>query len=190
MITDEYKNRYFNVEDAYKRAYRDLDEMIDVFNTLDSYISEIDLKSKKYIDSTIGKIKFLLAEDDNITGKLNTILRYIKFQNKHNKIDSAISSLQSLFTLKSYNPYNQESSLYTPRGKYTKVQSRALDLDSFDFDSDLFDEISSNSLECFFCFLFVQFSGYMPCKSRVFTRLFYFFIDFSVFGCYIIEKFI
>lgn len=136
MITDEYKNRYFNVEDAYKRAYRDLDEMIDVFNTLDSYISEIDLKSKKYIDSTIGKIKFLLAEDDNITGKLNTILRYIKFQNKHNKIDSAISSLQSLFTLKSYKPYNQESSLYTPRGKYTKVQSRALDLDSFDFDSD------------------------------------------------------
>lgn len=136
VLTEDYKNRYHSTKEAYKRVYRDLDELIDVFNSLDSIITEIDYKNKRYIDSTIGKIKFLLSEDDNITGKINTILKFIKFQNKHGKIESAINSVQSLFELKSLRPYNQEHSLYTPRGKYQRVQNRALDLDYFDFDSD------------------------------------------------------
>ena len=135
-ITEDYKNRYFSTKEAYKRAYRDLDELIDVFNSLDNFITEIDYKNKKYIDSTIGKIKFLLSEDDNVTGKINTILKFIKFQNKKNKLDSALTQVQSLFELKSVKPYSQEHSLYTPRGKYSRVQNNTLDLDAFDFDAD------------------------------------------------------
>lgn len=137
FVANSYKHRFKSIDDAYKRAYRDIDEMIDVFNSLDQFISEIDYKNKKYIDSTIGKIKFLLSEDDNITGKLNTILKYIKYENKNNHIDRAIQTCQQLFTLKQIKPYNQYSSLYSPRGKYSRAKNQMLDLDFFEFDQDV-----------------------------------------------------
>ncbi len=136
VISNSYKGHFQSADDAYKKAYRVLDEMIDIFNSLDEFISEIDFKNKKYIDSTIGKIKFLLTEDDNITGKINTILRYIKLQNKHGHIDSAIQTCQSLFTLRQVKTYNQESSLYTPRGKYSRNLNQSLDLSEFEFTDD------------------------------------------------------
>lgn len=146
MIQEEYKGRYFNPEDAAKRAYRDIDEMIDVFNSLDSYITEIDYKNKKYIDSTIGKIKFLLSEDDNITGKINSILKYIKIQNKHNHLDGAIQTCQSMFTLKQIKTYNQNTSLYSPRGRYSRTLNQGLDLSDFDFDFTSNDFVKEYSL--------------------------------------------
>lgn len=133
-LIEDYKLKYRSVIDAEKRVYHDLDDIIDVFNSLDSFIYEIDSKNKKYIDSTIGKIKFLLTEDDNISGKLNTILKYIKLENKANHIDNAISTVNKMFTLRQTKTYNQESSLYTPRGKYSRVDNQMLDLSEFDFD--------------------------------------------------------
>lgn len=133
-LIEDYKQKYRTLDDPSQRVYHDLDDMIDVFNSLDSFISEIDYKNKRYIDSTIGKIKFLLTEDDNISGKLNTILKYIKIEGKANHMDSAINSLQQMFTLRQTKTYNQESSLYTPRGRYTRIDNQLLDLSTFDFD--------------------------------------------------------
>lgn len=135
-IASSYKERFRDPDEAYKKAYRDLDEMIDIFNSLDSFISEIDYKYKKYIDSSIGKIKFLLTEDDNVTGKINTILRYIKLQNKHGHLDNAIQTCQRMFMLRQVKTYNQDASLYTPRGKYSRNLNQSLDLSDFEFDSD------------------------------------------------------
>ncbi len=135
-LCEDYKKKYYRLDNPEKKVFHDIDDIVDVFNSLDAFISEIDYKNKKYIDSTIGKIKFLLSEDDNVIGKLNTILKYIKIENKHGHIDSAISNCQSLITLRSNKTYNQESSLYTPRGRYVKVENQYLADYDFDFGED------------------------------------------------------
>ena len=145
-LIEEYKNKYRSLSDPAMRVYHDLDDMIDVFNSLDAFISEIDYKNKQYIDSTIGKIKFLLTEDDNISGKLNTILRYIKLQGKANHMDNAISTCQQMITIRQTKTYNQDSSLYTPRGRYSKADNQLLDLSTFDFDETTQDYLKQYGL--------------------------------------------
>lgn len=134
QIASDYMYRFRNSNLAYEKANRDLDEMIDIFNALDSYISEIDEKNKTYINSTIGKVKFLLTEEDNIIGKLNSILKYIKWQNHNGKQEKAINDIKSIVNLPQVKGYS-ETSLYTPRGKYSRTDYSSLDLDRFDFES-------------------------------------------------------
>ncbi len=129
-----------NKEKALLRANRDIDEMIDVFNSLDEYILEIDEKSKTYINSTIAKIKFLVSEDDNIIGKLNRILRYIKDENKEGHVDKAINKVNDAFNL-SYNRSLSQDSLYIPRGAYKRNYNLLLDdsrLEGFDIEADFY----------------------------------------------------
>lgn len=135
-VTDTYLAKYPKTDVAYKKAYKDIDEMIDVFNELDSYITEIDKKNTKYIDSTIGKIKFLLSEDDNTIGKLNDIFKYIKISNKDNHIEKAIDEANRLFNINDIKIFNTEKSLYTPRGKYDRVDGQVVDLSRFDLTDE------------------------------------------------------
>ena len=125
QITQAYRVRYNSYDDAYRRASRDLNEIIDVFNSLDEMITEIDAKNKTYINSTIGKIEFLLKDDNNIPGKINVILKHISDMNKVGKVDSAITMVQPIFKLCSYKSIN-EASIYTPRGSYSKPEPQKL----------------------------------------------------------------
>lgn len=134
QIAEDYMFRFRNPSLALDKANRDLDEMVDVFNQLDEFITGIDEKNKTYINSTIGKVKFLLNEEDNIIGKLNTILKYVKIQNKNGKTDKALNDIKSVVNLPSVKGYS-ESSLYTPRGRYERGDYSSLDLDRFDFES-------------------------------------------------------
>ena len=136
-VVEHYLNKYSTSQEAYKKAYKDIDEIIDVFNSLDDFIDEIDKKNTKYIDSTIGKIKFLLSEDDNTIGKLNDILKYIKVEAKNDHVDRAITKVNDLFKLREQKYYNVEKSLYTPRGKYIREENQFVDLSRFDLTSDL-----------------------------------------------------
>lgn len=136
-VVESYLGKFKSSDEAYKKAYQDIDEVIDVFNQLDDIIDEIDKKNTKYVDSTIGKIKFLLSEDDNTVGKLNDILKYIKIENANDHVDKAISKVNELFKLREQKYYNSEKSLYTPRGKYEKEESQYVDLSRFDLTSDL-----------------------------------------------------
>lgn len=125
QIALSYQNRYHDYDEAFRRASRDINEIIEIFNSLDEMITEIDKKNKTYINSTIGKIEFLLKEDNNISGKLNTILKYISDQNKKGKVDSAITMVQPIFRLKSFKALSMDS-LYQPRGSYQKVDNYTL----------------------------------------------------------------
>ena len=125
QISIAYRQRYANYDDAYRRASRDLTEMIDIFNSLDEMITEIDAKNKTYINSTIGKIEFLLKDDNNIPGKINIILKHISTMHKKGKVDSAINMVQPIFRLCSYKSVN-EASLYSPRGAYSKPEPQRL----------------------------------------------------------------
>ena len=125
QITQSYRNKYHNYDDAYRRVCRDINEMIDIFNSLDDMITEIDKKNKTYVNSTIGKIEFLLKDDNNVPGKINTILKHISEMHKKGKVDSAINLVQPIFGLRSFKSIN-ESSLYTPRGNYAKPEPQRL----------------------------------------------------------------
>lgn len=119
-------------------AIRNIDEIIDVFNSLDGLITEIDEKSKTYVNSTIARIKFLVSEDDNIIGKLNGLLKYVRKSNKEGHIDKAISQINGLYKLKNNRAIN-ESSIYIPRGAYKHNYNLMLDdnvLFDFDIESD------------------------------------------------------
>lgn len=140
QIAISYQSRFNNYEDAYRRASRDINEIIEIFNSLDEMITEIDKKNKTYINATIGKIEFLLKEDSNITGKINTILKFISNQNKKGKVDSAINTIQPVFRLKSFKMLSMDS-LYQPRGAYQKVSNYTLldtKIDLSDIQADFF----------------------------------------------------
>ncbi len=127
MIINDYRRRYSSMELATAKANKAIDEIIDVFNSIDHFVLEIDNKNRTYINSTIGKIKFLLSEDDNVIGKLNRILKYIKDTNHVNKIDKSMRLVDTLYTLNRTKIFAGENSLYTPRGSYTRNYNQMLD---------------------------------------------------------------
>ena len=114
-------------DDAVAKAIKNIDEVIDAFNALEEFIAEIDNKNRNYINSTIGKIKFLLAEEDNVVGKINIVLKHVKNQNKKGKIDNSLTLVNKLYNLPNIKVYDQEKSLYQPRGKYERNYNQMLD---------------------------------------------------------------
>ncbi|HPJ24092.1 MAG TPA: DUF5716 family protein, partial [Bacillota bacterium] len=65
-----------NHELAMIKANKRIDDMIDIYNSINYIIDEIDQKNKVYVNSTIAKIKFLLSDDENVITKLTKILKY------------------------------------------------------------------------------------------------------------------
>ena len=103
-------------------------------------------KNRNYINSTIGKIKFLLSEDDNIIGKLNAILKHIKVSNEKGKIDKAMRLVDTLYFLNQTKVFTPENSLYTPRGSYTRNYNQILDeigLEGFTLTKDFMQQFKS-----------------------------------------------
>lgn len=146
MIINDYKKKYSSYEVATARATKAIDEVIDVFNSIDSFVSEIDNKNRTYINSTIGKIKFLLSEEDNVIGKINRILRHVKNSAANNKLDKSMKLVDSLYNLNQIKIYNNENSLYTPRGAYSRNYNQTLDsigLEGFELTEEFLKQFKS-----------------------------------------------
>ncbi|MBR6071719.1 MAG: hypothetical protein IKP77_02660 [Acholeplasmatales bacterium] len=126
-ISKNYLPFVKTTDQAVDRAIRQIDEVIDAFNAIQDFVVEIDNKNKNYINSTIGKIKFLLTEEDNVVGKLNTILKYVKDSNKAGKIDKALRLVDGLYELPVLKIIDGTNSLYAPRGSYTRNYNQMLD---------------------------------------------------------------
>lgn len=126
MIAREYLPAANNNRDLAKiRANKRIDDIIDIYNSLGYIIDEIDKKNKIYVNSTIAKIKFLLNDDENVIGKLTTILKFTAENVKKYKTDFALKTIAPLFTLRSHGVVNN-SSLYTPRGAYVHGEGQFL----------------------------------------------------------------
>jgi hypothetical protein len=126
MIAREYLQQAGgNFELAKARANKKIDDMIDIYNSLSAIIDEIDKKNKVYVNSTIAKIKFLLNDDENIIGKLNSILKFTAKQIKRYKTDKAMTTIAPIFALRSHKTITNES-LYTPRGAYLHANAQYL----------------------------------------------------------------
>ena len=151
VIINSIATNYLSVththEEAVAKAVRNIDEVIDAFNALEEFIAEIDNKNRDYINSTIGKVKFLLSEDDNTIGKLNTILNFIKKSKKIDKIDRAMRIVEGLYNLPVYKIYDQERSLYQPRGGYQRNYNQMLDevgIEGFEIDDEFMAQFKNN----------------------------------------------
>lgn len=114
-----------NKELAMVRANKRIDDMIDIYNSINYIIDEIDQKNKVYVNSTIAKIKFLLSDDENVISKLSKILRYTATEIKQKNTKRAMANIEPMFQLASYAQIGS-SSLYTPRGFYKRVDSQYL----------------------------------------------------------------
>ncbi|MDD3477704.1 MAG: DUF5716 family protein [Candidatus Izemoplasmatales bacterium] len=114
-----------NMALAKVKVNKRIDDMIDIYNALDAIIDEIDNKNKVYVNTTIAKIKFLLNDDENVIGKLTTILQYTAKEAKKGRADSALNKIKPLFRLATHQQIAQES-IYTPRGAYSRSQSQFL----------------------------------------------------------------
>ncbi len=120
-------------DEALRKAARNIDEVIDAFNAIEEFVFEIDNKNRNYINSTIGKVKFLLSEEDNVVGKLNTILKFVKTQHKKNRTDKAMRIVEGLYDFRTQKVLSQES-LYTPRGGYQRNYNQMLDDAGLEFE--------------------------------------------------------
>ncbi|MGD9910765.1 MAG: Wadjet anti-phage system protein JetA family protein, partial [Candidatus Izemoplasmatales bacterium] len=114
-----------NMELAKVKVNKKIDDMIDIYNALDSIIDEIDEKNKVYVNSTIAKIKFLLNDDENIIGKLTTILKHTAKEMKLYHTDSALKTINPLFNIRTHAVIG-ESSIFTPRGAYARSNAQFL----------------------------------------------------------------
>jgi hypothetical protein len=126
IISQEYLlSSNNNMTLARVKANKKIDDMIDIYNSLSFIIDEIDRKNKIYVNSTIAKIKFLLNDDQNVIGKLNTILRFTSDNIKKYKTEQALKTIAPLVNLKTHNVINNNS-LYTPRGAYDHADAQFL----------------------------------------------------------------
>lgn len=145
-IANNYLSVSKTIEEAETKAIRNLDEVIDAFNAIEDFISEIDNKNRTYVNSTIGKIKFLLSEEDNVIGKLNTILKHIKNMNQKGKVDKAMRLVEGLYDLRVQKTYSEDS-LYTPRGSYSRNYNQILDdvgLESFEMTPEFMEQFKTS----------------------------------------------
>ncbi|MDD3865790.1 MAG: Wadjet anti-phage system protein JetA family protein [Candidatus Izemoplasmatales bacterium] len=114
-----------NYELAKARANKKVDDIIDIYNSLARIIDEIDNKNKIYVNSTIAKIKFLLNDDENVIGKLTSILKFTGNSIKKYKTDQALKTISPLFNIRTHRIINNNS-LFTPRGIYWHAESQFL----------------------------------------------------------------
>ncbi|MBN2540681.1 MAG: hypothetical protein JXB08_04055 [Bacilli bacterium] len=114
-----------NYQLALVRANKRIDDMIDIYNSINYIIEQIDQKNKVYVNSTIAKIKFLLSDDENVISKLSKILRYTATEVKSHKTKRAMTNLEPLFQFANYSQIGNNS-LFTPRGFYKRVDTQYL----------------------------------------------------------------
>jgi len=114
-----------NHELAMIKANKRIDDMIDIYNSINYIIDEIDQKNKVYVNSTIAKIKFLLSDDENVITKLTKILKYTASGIKQRKSKKTLETIEPIFNISTYQQIGG-SSLFTPRGFYKRIDSQYL----------------------------------------------------------------
>jgi hypothetical protein len=121
-------------EEAEFALTRSINDTIDIFNNLDDLMTEIELKNKVYVNSTITKIKFLLNNETDTLGKLNYILKFMT-TDKGLTDHQIMSKVENLFTIAQQQAL-QTNSLQAPRiftrpigNSALQVHNRPEDLD-------------------------------------------------------------
>lgn len=112
-------------------ANKQINDCIDIYNSLDGIMDEIDKKNRDYIAQTLAKVKYLLNGDTDVAAELNAILTHYASKVKKGQIDSGFNEVKDLFVL-NVDKSLGISSLSTPRGSYKRNENNALSKERID----------------------------------------------------------
>ncbi|MCB9498633.1 MAG: hypothetical protein H6687_01955 [Bacillales bacterium] len=113
-------------------ANKQINDCIDIYNSLEGIMDEIDKKNRDYISQTLSKVKYLLNDSTDIASELNAIITFYSKKVKKGREESAFNDIKNLFTFtvdKSLSP----SSLSVPRGTYERTENNKLVKEIIDF---------------------------------------------------------
>lgn len=129
-----------DVQMARFMANKQINDCIDIYNSLDGIMDDIDKKNRDYIAQTLSKVKYLLNDSFDIASELNKILDHFAKKVQKNQTDSALNELKNLYNL-NVDKSLSVSSLSTPRGSYKKQEANVLSKERIDlshFSQDFF----------------------------------------------------
>ena len=113
-------------------ANKQINDCIDIYNSLDVIMNEIDKKNRDYITQTLAKVKYLLNDATDVVGVLNLIVQHYTEKVKKGQAESGFNDIRKLFTL-NVDKTLGISSLSIPRGNYKKSENNALSKIRVDF---------------------------------------------------------
>ena len=113
-------------------ANKQINDCIDIYNSLDSIMDEIDKKNRDYITQTLSKVKYLLNDSTDALGLLVEIMKFYSNEVKKGRSERGFNEIRDLFVL-NVEKSLQAQSLSTPRGIYKKTEANALSKTRIDF---------------------------------------------------------
>ena len=113
-------------------ANKQINDCIDIYNSLDSIMDEIDKKNRDYITQTLAKVKYLLNDATDVVGILNAIVRFYSEKQRNGNEASGYNAIKQLFELNPVRSLSSQS-LSFPRGNYKKSEANILSKERIDF---------------------------------------------------------
>ncbi len=130
-------------------ANKQINDCIDIYNSLGQIMDEIDKKNRDYITQTLSKVKYLLNDSTDVLGELYSITNYYSDLVKQGRTDKAFNDIRDLFEL-NVNKSLTISSISQPRGTYKKTENNVLIKTTVDFRgivNNLFEQYKSQYKE-------------------------------------------
>jgi len=113
-------------------ANKQINDCVDIYNSLEAIMDEIDKKNRDYITQTLSKVKYLINDSTDVAGELNEIIKFYTAKVKKGQIDSGFNEISKLFVLNVDKALNA-GSLSIPRGTYKKNENNTLSKERIDF---------------------------------------------------------
>jgi len=130
-------------------AQKQINDCIDIYNSLDGIMDEIDKKNRDYITQTLSKVKYLLNDATDVQGLLNQIIKHYTSEVKKGRSEKGFNDIRSLFDINAIRAINA-SSLSVPRGIYKKNEVNKLSktrVDFTEFKNTFFDAFKAKFTE-------------------------------------------
>ena len=130
-------------------ANKQINDCIDIYNSLGQIMDEIDKKNRDYISQTLSKVKYLLNDSTDVLGELYAITDHYSQLVKMGRVDKAFNDIKDLFDL-NVDKALTLSSLSQPRGTYKKTENNVLIKTKVDFTgvvNSLFEQYKSQYKE-------------------------------------------
>ena len=113
-------------------ANKQINDCIDIYNSLEGIMDEIDKKNRDYITQTLSKVKYLINDSVDVASELNTIITHYASKVKKGQSESGFQEIRKLFELNVDKTLSIQS-LSVPRGTYKKTEVNKLSKETLNF---------------------------------------------------------
>lgn len=115
IVRNIMERKNLSYQEAYQILYQQSDYIINAFEHIEDIMQEIDSKNNKFIESAINRITFLLNNQKDIEGKINSLIKMIGQGNE-------IEELGNIYL----NQFVSKNSIYLPRNFNTPIKSEVI----------------------------------------------------------------